>query len=34
MLKLKVYGTGSKGNSYELSNNDSSLLLDIGVKNE
>lgn len=33
MLKLKVYGTGSKGNSYELSNNGSSLLLDIGVKN-
>lgn len=32
MLKLKVYGTGSKGNSYELSNNGSSLLLDIGVK--
>lgn len=32
MLKLKIYSSSSKGNCYELSNNDNSLLLDCGYK--
>lgn len=33
MLKLKIFGSSSKGNCYELSSNGNSLLLDCGYKN-
>lgn len=33
MLKLVVYGSSSKGNCYVLSNNDTSIMLDCGIKN-
>ena len=33
MLKIKIYGSSSKGNCYILSNNDTSIMLDCGVKN-
>lgn len=34
MLNLKVIGSSSKGNCYVLTNNDTSIMLDCGVKSE
>lgn len=33
MIKLKVYGSSSKGNSYIIETDNGSIMLDCGVKN-